>query len=153
MSRGVLLPLLAGLLSGCAVVPNAVVAVPKSTTKPLYQVDRLEAARGSKIRWGFVNDQATATEIRFEFATKIFEDSMPFLCGWVNATTHKRSSSKNTQRAGGASPTFKLPAATDVGPSVCVFTLTVLEGVEAKEYPYSIYQDNVLKQDPVIIIR
>ena len=171
-SCGALTLVATALLSGCAVIPHAFVAVPKNATKPLYQVERLAAVRGSEVRWGFTNDYANATTLLFEFQGESpFREEFDVACVTVNAQTLRRTKSttkvRGTRRAGAAGtqtgnaaasctmsgPSFQLPGATTAGPSVCIAVLKVRGDAEAREYNYNICQDGVLKQDPVIVIR
>jgi hypothetical protein len=157
-------------IAACSAIPNAVVAVPKSPEKPLYQVDRLEQVQGGALRWAFVNDQSRGTEVSFRFATvSPLESRFTMVCVTVNEKTLARTKAKTTvrplPRAAQATaaqapapdqengPRFSLPAATGAGPAVCVADLKVQENAKPDSYSYSIYQDNVLKQDPVIVIR
>ena len=152
--RLMLVPVVAGLLSGCAAVPNAVVAVPKSQDKPLYQIDRLDRARGSKVRWAFANDYQNQTTIRFEFDKEnVFKPDSDLLCLQVNEKTLDRAKQKTKQRATGNGPSFELLAATAAGPAVCVAQLRIRNDIAPGEYHYRILQDGVEKKDPVIIIR
>ena len=164
---------LAGLLSiaACSAIPNAVVAVPKSPEKQVYQVDRLEQVQGGELRWAFVNDQARGTELQFRFATtNPLESDFTMVCVTVDEKTLRRTKAKtkispavrSAPAAAGATqqapdqangPRFTLPAATAAGPSVCVADLKVRDNAAPDSYQYSIYQDGVLKQDPVIVIR
>ena len=168
---------LAGVLpiAACSAIPNAVVAVPKSPEKQVYQVDRLEQVQGGELRWAFVNDQARGTELQFRFATtNPLESDFTMVCVTVDEKTLRRTKAKTkispavrsapaTAAAPGAAtqqapdqangPRFTLPAATAAGPSVCVADLAVRDNAAPDSYQYSIYQDGVLKQDPVIVIR
>lgn len=158
----------------CSAVPNAVVAVPRSPEKQVYQVDRLEQVQGGELRWAFVNDMARGTEIQFRFATaNPLEPAFEIVCVTVDEKTLARTKAKTkvapalrSAPAAGAAPSaaqaapdqvngprFNLPAATTAGPSVCVADLTVRENAPPDSYQYAIYQDGVLKQDPVIVIR
>ena len=160
----------------CSAIPNAVVAVPKSPEKQLYQVDRLEQVQGGELRWAFVNDQARGTELQFRFATtNPLESDFTMVCVTVDEKTLRRTKAKTkispavrsapapaagpaagaTQQAPDQAngPRFTLPAATAAGPSVCVADLKVRDNAAPDSYQYSIYQDGVLKQDPVIVIR
>jgi hypothetical protein len=167
------------LLSACSLTPSAVVAVPRQPNvtpqppeKPLYQIQRLEARRGKTVLWGFVNDVMQSTVLQFDFGDKSnpFEDRFPFQCFVPEASTLRRikTSTVGTSTRAGAprdgqapvqqgtplnGPIFNLPAATAAGPSVCMARLKVLGSAALAEHPYTIYQDNKPKQDPVIIIR
>ena len=154
--RMLLLPVMAGLLSGCAALPNAVVAVPKNTSKPVFQIDRLERARGSKLRWAFANDFAKDTVLEFDFGSadkNVFKPDFKLACVQMNAQTRKSVKTKDTVRIAGNGPSFKLPAATEVGPSVCVASLEIRNDITPGDYAYTVKQDGTVKTDPVIIIR
>ena len=171
---------LAGMLAAgaCSAVPNAVVAVPKSPEKQVYQVDRLEQVQGGDLRWAFVNDQSRGTELSFRFATvNPLQPEFTMVCVTVDEKTLARTKSKikvaptrsyqptaapapapasaSAQQppAQDNGPRFALPAATAAGPSVCVADLRVQENAKPDSYSYAILQDGVVKQDPVIVIR
>jgi hypothetical protein len=158
MNRGamLLLPALAGLLSGCAAMPSAVVAVPKNGQKPLYQIDRLYRAPGNTVRWAFANDLDKATTLQFEFdpgTQNVFESTFELVCVQVNEKTLKSDKQKSKPRSTGNGLSFPLTAATSAGPSVCVASLQIRKDASSGEHHYRILQDGVEKQDPVIIIR
>jgi len=150
------LPVLAGLLSGCAAMPNAVVAVPKNAQKPLYQIDRLYRAPGNTVRWVFANDLERATTLQFEFeqgTQNVFESGFELVCVQVNEKTLKSAKQKSKPRSSGNGPSFPLVAGTTAGPSVCTASLQIRGDATSGEHRYRILQDGVEKQDPVIIIR
>jgi hypothetical protein len=155
-SRLMLVPIVAGLFAGCSAVPNAVVAVPKNAAKPVFQIERLERARGSKLRWAFANDFANDTVLEFDFGSpgnNVFKPDFKFACVQVNAQTRKPAERTAKVRNAGNGPSFALPAATALGPSVCVASLEIRNDIATGEYAYTVKQDGVVKTDPVIIIR
>ena len=163
---------LAGLLSiaACSAIPNAVVAVPKSPEKPVYQVDRLEQVQGGELRWAFVNDQARGTEIQFRFATTSpLEADFTMVCVTVERRLSGAPRRRPNQSGGEVGACRRGRHATGAG-SGERSALHASRGQHGRPIgvcrrPHgpkqrragflslSIYQDGVLKQDPVIVIR